>query len=223
MSANLENSAVATGLEKISFHSNPKEGQCQKNVQTTIQLLSFHMLTRLCSKSFRLGFSSTWTVNFQKQGGFHKGRETRDQSANIFWRKQGSSRKMSTSASLTMLKPLTVWITTNYGKFLEMGVTHHPTCLPRNLYAGQEATCSRYGTMDWFQIGKGCILSPCLFNFYAEYIMWNVRLDETQAGIKISGRNIDLRYANDTTPMAESEEQLKHLLMRVRRRVEKLA
>ena len=70
--------------------------------------------------------------------------------------------------------------------------------------------------MDWFQIGKGCILSPCLFNFYAEYIMWNVRLDETQAGIKISGRNIDLRYANDTTPMAESEEELKSLLMRVK-------
>ena len=127
MSANLENSAVATGLEKISFHSNPKEGQCQKNFQTTIQLLSFHMLTRLCSKSFRLGYISTWTVNFQKQGGFQRGRETRDQSANIFWRKQGSSRKMSTSASLTMLKPLTIWITTNCGKVLKTG---NQTTLP---------------------------------------------------------------------------------------------
>ena len=75
--------------------------------------------------------------------------------------------------------------------------------------------------MDWFQIGKGCILSPCLFNFSAEYIMWNVRLDETQAGIKISGRNINLRHANDTTLMAESKEELKSLLMRVKEENEK--
>ena len=96
-----------------------------------------------------------------------------------------------------------------------MGIPDHLTCLLRNLYAGQEAAVrTRHGTTDWFQIGKGvcqgCILSPCLFNFYAEYIMRNAGLDETEAGIKISGRNINnLKYADDTTPMAESEEELK--------------
>ena len=103
-----------------------------------------------------------------------------------------------------------------------MGISDHLTCLLRNLYASQEATVrTRHGTMDWFQIGKwvcqGCISSPCLFNLYAEYIMWNARLDEAQAGIKIAGRNINnLRYADDTTLMAESEEELKSLLMKVR-------
>ena len=97
----------------------------------------------------------------------------------------------------------------------EVGIPDHLTCLLRKLYAGQEAT---FGTTDWFQIGKGvcqgCILSPCLFNFYAEYIMRNAGLEEAQAGIKIAGRNINnLRYADDTTLMAESEEELKSLLM----------
>ena len=120
-------------------------------------------------------------------------------------KKQESSRKTSTSASLTMPKPLTVWIPTNCGKFLEMGIPNHLTCLLRNLSAGQEATVrTGHGTTDWFQIGKGvcqaCILSPCLFNLYAEYIMRNPRLDNTQAGIKIAGRNINnFRYADDTT------------------------
>ena len=108
-----------------------------------------------------------------------------------------------------------------------MGIPDHLTCLLRNLYAGQEATVrTRYETTDWFQIGKGvrqgCIFSPCLFNFCAEYIMRNSRLDEAQAGIKIAGRNINnLRYANDTTFMAESEEELKSLLMKVKEESEK--
>ena len=95
-----------------------------------------------------------------------------------------------------------------------MGLPDHRTCLLRNLYAGQEATVrTEHGTTDWFQIGKGCILSPCLFNLYAEYIMRNIGLDESQAGIKIAGRNINnLRYADDTTLMAESEEELKNPL-----------
>ena len=107
-----------------------------------------------------------------------------------------------------------------------MGVPDHLTCLLRNLYAGQEATFrTEHGTTDWFQIGKGvgqgCILSPCLFNLNAEYIMPNARLDEAQAGIKIAGRNVDnLRYANDTTLMAESEEELKSLLMKVKKESE---
>ena len=100
-----------------------------------------------------------------------------------------------------------------------MGISDHLISLMRNLYSGQEAT--GHGTTDWFQIGKGvrqgCILSPCLFNFYAEYIMTNTGLEEAQAGIKIAGRNINnLRYADDTTLMAESEEGLKSLLMKVK-------
>ena len=104
----------------------------------------------------------------------------------------------------------------------QMGIPGHLTYLLRNLYAGQEATVrTGYGTMDWFQIGKGihqgCILLPCLFNFYVEYIMWNAGMDEAQAGIKIAGRNINnLRYADDTTIMAESEKELKSLLMKVK-------
>ena len=105
----------------------------------------------------------------------------------------------------------------------EMGISDHLACLLRNLYASQEATVRPgHGTTDWFQIGEGvhqgCILSPFLFNFYAEYIMKNAGLDEAQAGIKIAGRNINnLRYADDTTLMAESEEELKSLLMRVKK------
>ena len=110
----------------------------------------------------------------------------------------------------------------------EMGMPGHLTCLLRNLYAGQEATVRiGHGKTDWFQIGKGvlesCILSPCLFNFYAEYIMRNAGLEETQAGIKIAGRYINnLRYADDTTLMAESEEELKSLLMTVKKESEKV-
>ena len=110
-----------------------------------------------------------------------------------------------------------------------MGIPDHLIYLLRNLYAGQEETVrTGNGTTDWFQIGKGvhqgCILSPCLFNLYAEYIMRSVGLEETQAGIKIAGRNINnLRYADDTTIMAENEEELKSLLMKIKRRVKKLA
>ena len=128
-----------------------------------------------------------------------------------------------------MPKPLTVWITVNCGKFLkEMGIPDHLTCLLRNLYAGQEVTVrTGQGTTDWFQIGKGvcqgCILSPCLFNLYAEYIMRNAGLQDIQAGIKIAGRNINnLRYADDTTHMAESEEKLKSLLIKVKVESEKV-
>ena len=122
-------------------------------------------------------------------------------------KKQENSRKTYISALLTMPKPLTVWIATNSGKFLEMGIPDHLTCFPRNLYSGQEATVrTGHRTTDWFQIGKGvhqgCILSLCLFNLYAEYIMQNARLDEAQAEIKIARRNINNhRYRDDTTFM----------------------
>ena len=128
-----------------------------------------------------------------------------------------------------MSKPLTVWITRNWKILKEMGIPDHLTCLLRNLYAGQEATVrTGHGTTDWFQIGKGerqgCILLPCLFNLYAEYIMRNAGLEEAQAGIKIAGRNIsNLRYANVTTLMAESDEKPESLLMKVKEESEKLA
>ena len=143
------------------------------------------------------------------------------------WKKQESSRK-SISAPLTMPKPLTVWITINWKILKEMSIPDYVTCLLRNLYAGQKATIRiGHGTTDWFQIGKGvhqgCTLSPCLFNLHAEYIMRNTGLEETQAGIKIAGRNINnLRYVDDTTLMAESEEELKSLVMKVKEESEKV-
>ena len=133
---------------------------------------------------------------------------------------------------MTKLKPLSVWIKTNCGIFLmnihnKMGITEHITCLLRNLYAGQEATVGTgHGTNDWFEIRKGvcqgCILLPCFINLYAEYIMQNARMNESQAGIKIVGRNIkNLRYVYDTTLMAESGGELKSLLMQVKEDSEK--
>ena len=144
---------------------------------------------------------------------FRNGRGTRDQIADpcSIFENEASSRKTSTSAWLTMLKPLTVLMTTNWKILKEIRIPDHLTCRPEksNLYSGQEATVTTgHGTTDRFQIGKGvcrsCILSPCLFNLHAEYIMRNVWLDETQARIKIGGRNINrLWYADDTTLMAE--------------------
>ena len=136
-------------------------------------------------------------------------------------KKQESSRKISISALLTMQKPLTVWITRNWKILKEIGIPDHLTCLLINLYAGQEATVrTGNGTIDWFQIGKvcqGCILSPCLFNLYAEYIMRNAEMEEAQAGINIAGRNINnLRCADFTTLITESEEEVKSLLMKVK-------
>ena len=151
--------------------------------------------------------------------GFRKGRGTRDQIATSTgsWKKQESSRKKT----FTYAKAFD-WVDHNkLWKILkEMGIPDHLTCLLRNLYAGQEATVrTRHGTTDWFQIGKGvyqgCIMSPCLFNLYAEYIMRNAGLEETQAGIRIAGRNINkLRCVDDITLMAEIEEELKSLLMK---------
>ena len=136
------------------------------------------------------------------------------------WKKQGRSRK--TSASLTMLKPLTAWITKNWKILQQMLIPDHFNCPLRNLYVGQESSVKiGQGTIVWFKIGKevqqGYILSCFLFKFYAEYIKRNAGLDESQAGIKIAGRRINnLRYADDTTVMAEIEEELKSLLMRMK-------
>ena len=137
-------------------------------------------------------------------------------------KKQESSRKTASFALLIMPKAFDCVDHNKLWKILkEKGTPDHLTCLLRNLYAGQEATVRTGHGTDWFQIGKGvrqgCILSPCLFNFYAEYIMRNAGLEETQPGIKIASRNINnLRHADDTTLMAESEEELKSLLMKVK-------
>ena len=166
------------------------------------------------------------------QAGFRKGKGTRDQVANICWiiEKAREFQKNIYFCFIDYAKAFNCVDHSKLWKILkEIGIPDHLTCLFRNLYAGQEATArTGHGTTDWFQIRKGvcqgCIFSPCLFNLYAEYIMRNVGLEEAQAGIKIAGRNINnLRYADDTTLMAESEQELKNLLMKVKEGNEKLA
>ena len=161
------------------------------------------------------------------QAGFRKGRETRDQIANILWIINKASEFQKNIYFTNFTKVFDCVDHNKLWKILRDGNTRSPDCLLRNLYAGQEATVrTGHGKTDWFPIGKGvhqgCILSPCLFNFYAEYIMRNARLDEAQAGIKIAKRNINnLRYADDITLMAEREE-LKSLLMKVKEESEKV-
>ena len=164
------------------------------------------------------------------QAGFRKGRGTRDQIANIYWiiKKAREFQKNIYFCFIDYAKAFDCADHNKLWKILkEMGIPDHLTCLLRNLYTGQEATVRiRHGTTDWFQTGKGicqdCILSLCLFNLCVEYIMQNARRDEAQTGIKITWRNINnLRYAEDTTLMAESEEELKSLLMKVNEESEK--
>ena len=164
------------------------------------------------------------------QAGFRKGRRTSDEIANICWiiKKVRQFQKNIYFCFIDYAKDFDCVDYNKLWKILkEMGISDHLTCRLRNLYAGQEATVrTGHGTTDWFQIGKevcqGCILSPCLFNLYAEYIMRNSGLEEAQGGIKIAGRNINnLRYADNTTLMAESEE-LNSLLMKVKEESEKV-
>ena len=163
------------------------------------------------------------------QAGFRKGRGTRDQTANIRWimEKAREFQKNIYFCFIDYAKAFDCVDQNKLWKILkEMGIADHLTCLLRKLYAGQKATVrTGHGTTDWFQIGKGvcqgCILSPCLFNLYVEYIMRNAGLEEAQAGIR---RNINnFRYADNTTLMAESEEELKHLLMKVKEENEKVS
>ena len=203
--------------KRLAFIPIPNKGNAREGSNyCTIALISHASKVMV-----KPGFKSKWTVNFHMfKLDLEKAEEpeiklpTSTGSA----KKQESSRKSSISALLTMPKPLTVWITINCGKFWKRW--EYQTCLLRNLYSGKEATVrTGHGTIDWFQIGKGvhqgCILSPCLFNLYAEYIMQNARLDEAQAGIKIARRNINnLRYADDTTLMVESKKELKSLLIK---------
>ena len=173
-----------------------------------------------------------WIVNFQMfKLVLEEGRGTRDQIVNIRWIIK-KAREFQKNIYFCFIDYAKAFDSVDHNKLWEilkeMEIPDHLTCLLRNLYAGQEATVrTRHGTTDWFQIGKGVcqgyILSPCLFNLYAEYIMQNARLDEAQARIKIARRNINnLRYADDTTLIAESEEELKSLLMKVKEESEKV-
>ena len=183
------------------------------------------MLINLCSKSFKLCFSCTWTKNLQMcKLGLKGQRNQRSNCQHLLDHREskGIPENYLLLTSLIMLKPLTVWFTTNCGKFLKRWEYLSP-----EKPVSQEATVrTGHGTTDWFKIRKGvwqgCILSPCLFNSYAEYIIQNTRLDEPQIGIMIAGRNINnLSYADNTTLMPESEEELKSLLISVKEESEK--
>ena len=165
------------------------------------------------------------------QAGFKKGRGTRDEIDNIHWIRE-KAREFQKNIYFFFIDYAKAFDCVDHNKpwkiIKEMGIPDHLTCLLRNLYAGQEATVrTGHGTIDKFQIGKevhqGCILSPCLFNLCAEYIMRNAGLEKVQAGIKTARRNINnLRYVDDTILMAESEEELKSLLMKVKEESEKV-
>ena len=201
-----------------------------KNGQTTAQTLISHA-SKVMLKILKARLQQYVNCELPDvQAGFRKGRGTRDQIANICWiiKKSREFQKNIYFCFIDYAKAFDCVDHNLLWKILqEMGIPDHLTCLLRNLYAGQEATVrSGHGTIDWFQIGKGvrqgCIFSPCLFNLYAEYIKRNAGLEETQAGIKIAGRNINnLRYADDITLMAECEE-LKSLLMKVKEESEKV-
>ena len=195
----------------------PKKGNA-KECSTTTQLHSSHMLAKECSKFSKPGFNSTSTENFQMfKLNLEKAEEPEIKLPKYTGslKKQESSRKNIYFCFIDYAKAFDCVDHNKLWKILkEVGLLDHLTCFLRNLYAGQEATVrTGHGIMDWFQIGKGvrqgCILSPCLFNLHAEHIMKNARLDEAQAGIKIAGRSINnLRYADDTTFIAENEEKL---------------
>ena len=215
MPTNKENSEVATGLEKVSFHFNPKEGQCQRMFKLphnctyfTCQQGDAHNPSSQASTVCELRtFRCTSWIQY------------RDKIANILWimEKAKESQKNIYFCFIDYTKAFDCVDHNKLENSLRDGILDHLTYLLRNLYAGQEATVrTGHGAANWFQIGKGvcqgCILSPCLFNFYAEYIRRNTGLDEAQAGIKIARRYINsLRQADDTTLMAKSEEELKSL------------
>ena len=209
----------------------PKKGNAKEcSNYCTIALISYTSKLMLKILQARLQ-QYTNCVLLDVQAGFRKGRGTRDQIANICWiiKKVREFQKNISFCFIDYAKAFDCVDHKNLWKILkDMRIPDHLTCLLRNLYAGQEATVrTGQGTTDWFQIRKGihqgCILSPCLFNLYAEYIMRNAGLEEAQAGIKIAWKNINnLRYADDTTLMAKSKEELKSLLIKVKEESEKV-
>ena len=206
--------------ERSVFIPIPKKGNVKESSNyRTIALISH--ITNVMLKILQARLQQY--VNHKRpdvHAGFRKGRGTRDQIDNICWIIK-KAREFQKNIYFCFIDYAKAFDCVNHNKLWkilqEMGTTDHLTCLLRNLHVGQEATVrTGHGTTDWFKIGigvrQGCILSPCLFNLYAEYIMRNVGLDEAQAGIKIARRNINnLRYADDTTLMAESEAELKSL------------
>ena len=197
-----------------------------KNAQTTAQQHSSHTLAKQCSKSSKPGFNSTWTINFQK---FKLDLEPEVKlKTSVGSSKKQEFQKNKYFCFIDYTKAFDCVDHNKLWKILkEMGIPDHLTCLLRNQYTGQEATVrTGHGTTHWLQKGKGvhqgCILLPCWFNLFAEYIMWIARLDKAQAGIKITRRNINnLRYTDDTTLMAESKE-LKTSWWKWKGRVKKL-
>ena len=225
MPANLENSTVATGLEKVSFHSISKKGN-DKECSNYCTIACIWHTSKVMLKILQARLQQYVNCELPDvQAGFRKGRGTRDQIANIRWitDKAREFRKNIYFCFINYVKAFDCVDHRKLWKSLqEMGLSDHISCLLRNLYAGQEAAVrTGHGRTDWFQIRKGvhqgCMLSSWLFNLYAEYVIWSFWLDEAQAGIKIAGRNTsNLRYADDSTLMAESKEELKILLMKVK-------
>ena len=226
MPANLKTQRCPQDWKKSVFIPIPKKGNAKESSNYhTIALIS--QTSKVMLKILQVRLQQYVNCELPDvQAGFRKSRGTRDQIANIRWIIQ-KAREFQKNIYFCFFDYVNVSDCMDHNKLWkilkEMGIPDHLTCLLRNLCAGQEATVrTRYGITDWFQIGKGvhqgCILSPCLLNLYAEYIMRNAGLEEAQARIKIAGRNINnLRYADNTTLMAESEEELKSLLKKVKR------
>ena len=229
MPANLENSAWAQDWKRSVFIPIPKKGNAKEcSNYCTIVLISHASKVMLKILQARLQQYMNQELP-DVQAGFRKGRGSRDQIANIHWIIE-KAREFQKNIYLCFIVYTKAFDRVDHNilwKILqEMEIPDHHTCLLRNLYASQGATIrTEHGTIEWFQIGKGvhqgCVLSPCLFNLYVEYIMQNARLDETQAGIKIAGRNINnLIYTDDITlmaergtkePLDESERRMKNL------------
>ena len=192
MPANLENLAVATGLGKVSFHSSPKEKQCQRMSKLLHNCIHLSHASKVMLKILQARLQQYMNRELPDvQDGFRKGRGTRDQIANIRWIIE-KARELQKNIYFCFIDYAKAFDCVDHNKLWkilkEMGIPDHLTCLLRNLYAGPEVTVRTiHGTKDWFQIGKGvhqgCVLSPCLFNLHAEYIVRNSRLDEAQAGI----------------------------------------
>ena len=220
-----------TGKVQFSFQSQRKA--MPKNAQTTSQLHSSHTLEKECSKFSNSGFSNMWSMNYPIFKLVLENAEEPETKLPTFAGSSKKAREFQKNIYFWFIDYAKAFDCVDHNKLWkilkEMRIPDGVTCLLRSLYASQEATVrTGHGATDWFQIRigicQGCILSPCIFNLYAEYIMWNAGLEEAQAGIKISGRNINnLRYAEDTTLMEESKEELKSLLMKVKRQVKKLA
>ena len=207
MPANLEHSVVDTGPKKVSFHPSLKKDHAKKCSNYLIVVLISHaskVMLQILQDRLQQYVNRELPV---VQAGFRKDGGTSDQIANIHWIRE-KAREFQKNIYFIDYAKAFVWITANCGKFLEMGISLYLS--PEKPRCRTRSNRTRHGTTDWFQIGKGvrqgCMLSPCLFNLYAEYIMRNSGLDETQTRINIAGRNVNnLRYTDDTTLMVESD------------------